>query len=272
MRVRVGLNGAAGRMGRLLVAAVLRTEDLVLTVAADKPDHPALGVDVGVVAGLPSVGLPIETLENGVADAVDVFLDFSLPAGTRRLLAVAGDRPLVVGTTGLDAEARAALESRARSVPVVASPNFSTGIAILHRLVAIAAAGLPGYDVEVVETHHRAKADAPSGTALALARTAASARGHDLRAVHGRAGATGARITGEIGIHAVRGGDVVGEHRVLLAGPGEVLELAHRATSREAFVGGALVATRWVIGRAPGLYDMSHVLSVGEVQALERSR
>ncbi len=265
MPLRIGINGAAGRMGRLLVAAVLRADDLVLTVATDRSDHPHVGVDVGVVAGLPSVGIPLETLENGVADTVDVFLDFSLPAGTLRLLAVSGDRPLVVGTTGLDAAGLDALRAHARRVPVVASPNFSTGIAVLQRLVALAAERLPGWDVEVIETHHRNKADAPSGTALALARTAAAARGGDLAAVHGRSGAVGARPSAEIGIHAVRGGDVVGDHLVLFAGPGERLQLAHLASSREAFVGGALAAARWVPGRPTGLYGMSHVLAIDGV-------
>lgn len=271
MGLRVGLNGAAGRMGRLLVAAVLRTDDLVLTAATDRPDHPQRGVDVGVVAGLASVGIPLETLENGVADTVDVFLDFSLPAGTRRLLAVAGHVPLVVGTTGLDAAGLEALQAHARRVPVVASPNFSAGIAVLQRLVAVAAAALPGWDVEVVETHHRLKADAPSGTALALARTAATARGGELAAVHGREGAVGTRPAGEIGIHAVRGGDVVGDHVVLLAGPGERVQLAHLATSRESFVGGALAAARWVPGQPPGLYGLSHVLAIGGASPPGRS-
>lgn len=264
MPLRVGLVGAAGRMGRLLVAAILATDDLQLTLAAEHPDHPLLGRDVGLLAGVDACGRPIETLQAGADQAVDVFLDFSLPAGTARLLALCGCRPLVLGTTGLDAAAQAAVEAHARRAPVVQAPNFSTGVALLQELVQVAARVLASYDAEVAEYHHRLKRDAPSGTALALARAVAEGRGAALgeHARFGRHGVTGTRPDGEIGIHALRGGDVVGEHHVLLAGSGERVELSHLATSRQAFVVGALRATRWVADRDPGLYGMRDVLGL----------
>jgi 4-hydroxy-tetrahydrodipicolinate reductase len=264
MPLRVGLVGAGGRMGRLLAAAVLDSEDLHLTLSTEHEDHPMLGRDVGLVAGAGACGRPIEPLAPGLDDAVDVFLDFSLPEGTARLLRLVGDRPLVIGTTGMGPDLMVALEAHARRAPVVVAPNFSTGVALLTELVQLAARVLQGYDAEIIEAHHRHKRDAPSGTALALAQALASARqvSLDEQACYGRSGAVGERPAAEIGIHAVRAGDIVGEHRVMLAGPGERIELNHVATSRQAFVSGALRALRWVHGRPPGLYGMRDVLGL----------
>jgi 4-hydroxy-tetrahydrodipicolinate reductase len=262
--LRVGLVGAAGRMGRLLAAGILAAPDLRLVLATEHADHPLLGRDVGLVAGVDPSGRVLEPLQEGAAAVVDAFVDFSLPAGTRALLALAGDRPLVVGTTGLEPDLHAALAAHAARAPVVHAPNFSTGVTVLLELCRLAGAQLAGYDAEIVESHHRGKRDAPSGTALALAEALASARGTTLaeHARFGRHGTLGARPAGEIGIHALRGGDVVGEHRVILAGDGERLELGHVATSRQAFVGGALRALRWVGGQPPGLYTMRDVLGL----------
>ncbi len=264
MALRVGLVGAGGRMGRLLAAAVLDSDDLDLILSTEHQDHPMLGRDVGLVAGVGACGRPIESLESGMHAAVDVFLDFSLPAGTARLLELGGARPLVVGTTGLNAEQTAALRAYALTAPVVAAPNFSTGVTLLTELVQLAARVLAGYDAEIIEAHHRHKRDAPSGTALALARALADARRVSLddKACYGREGAVGERPAGEIGIHAVRAGDIVGEHTVMLAGLGERVELRHVATSRQAFVSGAVRAVRWVRGRPPGLYGMRDVLGL----------
>jgi 4-hydroxy-tetrahydrodipicolinate reductase len=264
MSLRVGLVGAGGRMGRLLSATVLDSDDLLLAVSTEHQDHPLVGRDVGMVAGVGASGRFIEPLAEGVAEAVDVFLDFSLPEGTARLLELADGRPLVVGTTGLDAAQTAALEAYARRAPVVWAPNFSTGVTVLTELVRVAAEVLAGYDAEIVEAHHRHKRDAPSGTALALAKALAGARKQVLaeRACYGREGHVGERPAGEIGIHAVRAGDIVGEHRVMLAGLGERVELHHVATSRQAFVSGALRAVRWVHGQPPGLYSMRDVLGL----------
>ncbi len=262
--LRVGLVGAGGRMGRLLAAAVLSSDDLLLTLATDHQDHPLIGRDVGLVAGTGACGRPIEPMAPGLQGAVDVFLDFSLPDGTARMVELAGERPLIIGTTGLSGEVLAALEGHAQRAPVVLAPNFSTGIAVLTELVQLAARVLSSYDAEIVEAHHRHKRDAPSGTALALAQALADARKVQLdeRACYGREGHVGERPVGEIGIHAVRGGDIVGEHTVMLAGPGERVELRHVATSRQAFVGGALRAVRWVRTQKPGLYGMRDVLGL----------
>jgi 4-hydroxy-tetrahydrodipicolinate reductase len=264
MTLRVGLVGAGGRVGRLLSAALLASDELNLTLATEHQDHPAVGRDVGLVAGVGACGRPIEPLEPGADGAVDVFLDFSLPAGTERMLQIAGDRALVIGTTGLSEAQLAALDAHAQRAPVVLAPNFSTGVTVLLELVQLAAKVLGSYDAEIVEAHHRHKRDAPSGTALALARALAEARQVSLddRACYGREGHVGARPAGEIGIHAVRAGDIVGEHTVMLAGPGERVELRHVATSREAFVGGALRAVRWVHDKPPGLYGMRDVLGL----------
>jgi len=251
-------------MGRLLVAEVMAAEDLVLALATEHVDHDVQGRDAGLVAGVDVCGQPIESLESGAHLAVDVFVDFSLPEGTERLLQVAGDRPLVVGTTGLTVQQDEALSAHARRAPVVVAPNFSTGIALLSELVQLAAQVLAPYDAEIIEAHHRQKRDAPSGTALALAQALVSARGQQLeaQAVYGRRGHTGVRSRGEVGIHTVRGGDIVGEHRVMLAGPGERVELVHVASSRAAFVAGALRALRWLPGRPPGRYGMKDVLGL----------
>jgi 4-hydroxy-tetrahydrodipicolinate reductase len=260
--IRVGLVGAAGRMGRLLAAAILAAPDLRLVLATEHADHPWLGRDVGLVAGVDASGRVLEPLQDGAAAVVDVFVDFSLPGGTGRLLEVAGSRPLVIGTTGLEPALRVALARYAQTAAVVHAPNFSTGVAVLTELVRQAGALLASYDAELVETHHRQKRDAPSGTALALAEALAAGRGVALadQACFGRHGSTGARPEGQIGIHAVRAGDAVGEHRLILGGPGERIELCHVATSRETFVGGALRALRWVVDRPAGLYGMRDVL------------
>jgi 4-hydroxy-tetrahydrodipicolinate reductase len=264
MPLRVGLVGAGGRMGRLLAAAVLGSDDLQLTLATEHEDHPLLGRDIGLVAGVGASGRHIEPLAPGLPDAVDLFLDFSLPEGTARTIQLAGSRPLVIGTTGMGPELLAALDAYALQAPVVVAPNFSTGVTLLTELVQIAARVLAGYDAEIIESHHRHKRDAPSGTALALAQALASARqvSLDQQASYGRHGTVGERPDGEIGIHAIRAGDIVGEHRVMLAGLGERIELNHVATSRQAFVVGALRALRWVHGKPPGLYGMRDVLGL----------
>lgn len=221
--VRVAVLGATGRMGRRVVA-----------LAASEPD-------VTVVAAVGRGGIGAGCF----ADA-EVVVDFSLPAGLAAALPHLGDAALVTGTTGLDEETLARLADRSARAPVLTTANFSTGVTLLLDLVERAARVLPEYDVEVIETHHRAKVDAPSGTALALARAAAGGRGTDLG----------------IGIHAVRMGDVVGEHQVWLAGAGERVLLGHVATSRDTFAAGALRAARWIRGRPPGRYAMRDALGM----------
>jgi 4-hydroxy-tetrahydrodipicolinate reductase len=197
---------------------------------------------------------------------VDVVIDFSLPVALDALFDAAERhaRPLVIATTGLSPALWSRVDALAGKLPVVAAPNYSTGVAVLYHLAEKASALLREFDLEIVEMHHRHKVDAPSGTALGLAEAAARGRGLNARehAVYGRQGHTGARTDNEIGIMTLRGGDVIGDHTLTLAGPGERLELSHRASNRALFARGALRAARWVVGKAPGRYGMNHVLGL----------
>ncbi len=262
--LQICINGAAGRMGRRLVALVAEAGDLELAAALEAEGHKACGRDAGEVAGVGPLGVPITTT---IERSPDVAIDFSEPASAVARAAECADvdAALVIGTTGLDADQVAQLEAIARSVPCVFAPNMSVGINVLANLVRQAAEALgQEYDIEIVEAHHRFKMDAPSGTALQLGRAAAEGLGEHLDevAVYGRNGMTGERPTGEIGIHAVRAGDIVGEHTVTFATLGERIELRHTAHSRDTFVRGALRAARYVADRPPGLYSMQDVLGL----------
>jgi 4-hydroxy-tetrahydrodipicolinate reductase len=225
-----------------------------------------VGRDAGDLAGVGPIGTCVvdglAALEHARADVV---VDFSTPAATLALAAVAASSgtALVSGTTGLGDDVRAALDRVSARIPLLWEPNMSVGVHVLTRLVAQAAASLEGWDLEVVETHHRAKVDAPSGTALRLAEAMLQARlrAGSTRLVHGREGKPGPRSAEEIGIHAVRGGDVIGDHVVHFLGGGERLELTHRATSRDVFAHGALRAARWIAGRPAGRYSLGDVLA-----------
>ena len=259
--------GAAGRMGRAIVRVLAETEGARLAAAVERPGHAALGQDAGVLAGGPAAGVAIGgSIEDALAGC-DVAIDFTAPAATVENARRAAERgvALVIGTTGLsDADSRA-LAAAAERVAIVRSANFSVGVNVLLGLVEAAARALgDGWDVEIVEAHHRQKRDAPSGTALQLAEALAGALGRDLARDlrSGRAGDVGPRAPSEIGVLAVRGGDVVGDHTVHFLGLGERLELTHRASSRETFARGAVRAAAWVAGRAPGLYDLRDVLGL----------
>jgi 4-hydroxy-tetrahydrodipicolinate reductase len=237
--MRIAVIGARGRMGRTI--ALLAEEQKIEVVAA---------IDAS------------ERLSALASSGAEVAIDFSSPGATTELARVAADAKIAIvsGTTGLDDDAHAALDRAAKVVPVAWEPNMSVGVHVLGALVAQAIAMLgPEFDVEIVETHHRHKVDAPSGTALRIAEIARSARG-GARLVHGREGRPGARGPQEIGVHAVRGGDVVGEHSVSLLGAGERIELVHRASSRELFASGALRVARWIVGKPAGRYGMEDVL------------
>lgn len=262
--IRLAVLGAGGRMGRRVVACAAERTDLVLVAAVDAQGSPVLGVDAGVLAGVSPAGVPLVPVGDGCFGDADVVIDFSLPAGLKAALAVLGDRALVSGVTGADADTTAALDALAARAPVLVTGNFSTGVHVLADLVRRAVTALPDYDVEIVEAHHRRKVDAPSGTAWLLGQAAAEGRGLALDTVarHGRSGITGARTYDEIGFHAVRCGDVVGDHQVWIAGEGERLQLGHVATSRDTFARGALRAGAWIAGRAPGRYAMNDVLGL----------
>lgn len=259
--MRVAIVGA-GRMGRLVAGEVLSAGDLELVGIHGRVHSDAIGIDVGVLAGLPPCGISVSALPARL-DA-DVVVDVSAPEGLRATLRSLDGAALVTGTTGIPDALQRDLESYASRAPVVQAANFSTGVNLLLDLVARAARALPDYDIEIVEAHHRHKRDAPSGTALALGRAAAAGRGALLAdlAVHGRVGDTGERPVGPIGFHALRLGDVVGDHAVWLGGPGERLCLGHVATSRRTFAQGAVRATRWIVGRPPGVHGMADVLGL----------
>jgi len=270
MTAKVVILGAAGRMGKALIRCLVeeKVQGLELSGAVDLWDVPDLGADAGLMAGTKEAGLKlINNLEEVGKDA-DVIIDFSSHHGT------AGNAPRiaewgtawVIGTTGLNDEELAAIDAAAEKTAVVLSGNMSLGINLLCNLVEAGARALKGkgYDIEVMERHHNRKKDAPSGTALMLGRAAADGYEWDLKDVQsdGRSGLVGERPEQEIGFHAVRGGDIVGDHSVLLAGTGELLELTHRATSRDTFAVGALQAAAWVVGREPRLYSMKDVLGL----------
>jgi 4-hydroxy-tetrahydrodipicolinate reductase len=265
MTTKIAMHGATGRMGRTVIQLIHEAADLSLAAALDAPSSPALGRDAGEVAGLGSLGVEVTADLERLAQA-DVIVDFSLPVAMDGLLDAVERlrRPLVLATTGLSSAQWARVDAVAAQVPIVAAPNYSTGVAVLYHLAERASALLAEFDLEIVEMHHRHKIDAPSGTALGLADAAARGRKLNARehAVYGREGHAGPRRDDEIGIMTLRGGDVIGDHTLILAGPGERLELTHRATNRALFAQGALRAARWVVGQAPGRYTMKDVLGL----------
>jgi 4-hydroxy-tetrahydrodipicolinate reductase len=269
---KVTVIGAGGRMGKAIVRCLRggAVPGLELAGAVDLWDCPERDKDAGLAAGVDACGVTITSDLAAAAPASDVLVDFSAHQGTAgNAPRIAGwGRAWVIGTTGIGPEGRAAVEEAAKRVPVVWSPNMSLGVNLLFVLLEQAARALRdrGYDVEIVERHHRRKKDAPSGTALGLGQAVARGYGLDLAetAVHGRRGLSpGDRPAEQIGFHAVRAGDFVGDHTVLFAAEGECIEFGHRATSRYTFAIGALRAAAWAAGRAPGLYSMRDVLGLG---------
>ena len=268
--IRVAIAGAGGRMGRALIEAVLAQPGLALAAALDVADSPAIGRDAGESCGRVT-GISVTPDVDAALARADVLVDFTRPEGTLAHLAACARRRVaaVVGTTGLDAAQKAALAAFGKEVPIVFAANMSVGVNVLLSLVESAARALgPAFDIEVVEMHHRHKVDAPSGTALRLGEAAALGAGLHLgeHAVYARHGVTGERKPGTIGFATMRGGDVVGEHMVVFAGTGERVELAHRATSRQLFAGGALRAVAFVAGKRArgetGVFDMPEVLGL----------
>lgn len=267
MAIRLVVNGAAGRMGRRITALASEDPDLRVAGALESAGHPALGQDAGTLAGVRPLGARVVASLSDLQSDFDAIVDFSVPAATLALAAEAARRkkPMVIGTTGFSESERKSLVDGLGGVPAVLAPNMSVGVNVLFRIAADVARYLgDGYDVEIVEAHHRLKADAPSGTALRLAEGIARERGMDLASAarYGRQGRPGPRKNDEIGILAARAGDIVGEHTVLFAGPGERLELVHRAHTRDNFAQGALRAVKWVVGQPAGLYDMMDVLGL----------
>jgi len=264
--MRVAVAGASGRMGRMLIEAVLGSSDARLVGALDMPGSPALGRDAGDFLGR-STGVPItDSLESGLEQA-EFLIDFTRPEGTLAHAAACARRgvKMVIGTTGFDEAGRAAIREAAGRVAMVFAPNMSVGVNVTLKLLETAARILAeGYDIEIIEAHHRHKVDAPSGTALKMGEVIANALGRDLSkvAVYGREGVTGERDPSTIGFATVRGGDIVGDHTVLFAGIGERIEITHRAASRTTYAHGSLRACRFLADRDTGLYDMHDVLGL----------
>jgi 4-hydroxy-tetrahydrodipicolinate reductase len=259
--------GAAGRMGSRVVACLAEARDLRLAGALEAAGHPAVGRDAGEVAGIGARGVAIESDAGPLITASRLLIEFSIPEATLshlRLVASAGARA-VIGTTGFSPSQREEIGALARRAAILLAPNMSVAVTLAYSVLATMARALGDeYDVEIVETHHRYKKDAPSGTALRMAEVLAEALGRDLDAVavYGRQGHPGERPPREIGIMSLRSGDVVGEHTVSFGTLGERIELTHRAHSRDTFARGALRATRWMAGRPPGLYSMQDVLGL----------
>ena len=257
MTVRVGITGAAGRMGRTLVEAIANAEGVELTAAVERPDSSFVGADAGELAGLGSNGVAIVDELAAVIGNIDVLIDFSIPDATLANVTEcrASGTALVIGTTGFTPEQEAEIVSASESIPLCKASNFSTGVNLCFKLLETAASVLGDeVDIEIVEAHHRHKIDAPSGTALSMGEVVAGALG--------REGQTGARDRNTIGFATVRAGDIVGDHTVMFAADGERVEITHKASSRMSFARGAVRAAAWVSDRDPGLYDMQDVLGL----------
>ena len=261
----IAIFGANGRMGRVLIEAINLDQSASLTGASVRASSSLVGSDVGKLAGVGKLGLAVVAdLSEQVAN-IDVLIDFTLPAALQDNLnfCIKHNKPVVIGTTGLNAEQKTALQNAAKHVPVVFAANYSVGINLLLNLVRQAASVMGNTaDIEIIETHHRFKKDAPSGTAVAIGEAIADELGRDLTqcAVYGREGDTGERDHNTIGFATVRAGDVIGDHTVLFADIGERLEITHKASSRLTFAKGAVQAANWLVGRPAGLYDMADVL------------
>jgi 4-hydroxy-tetrahydrodipicolinate reductase len=265
--MRLIVAGAGGRMGRALTRVIAETPGAVLTGALEAPGSELLGKDAGVLAGLPPNGVLLSADLWSLSANADGILDFTMPAATIANVAIAAERRLVhvIGTTGLSSSDDAVIKSVTSRATVVKSGNMSLGVNLLAALVKRVAQSLDeGFDIEILEMHHRAKIDAPSGTALLLGEAAAEGRktALDEHSARGRDGHTGARRSGDIGFASLRGGTVTGDHSVIFAGPYERIELSHRAEDRMIFAHGALKAAMWAHGKKPGLYSMADVLGL----------
>ncbi len=264
--MKIAIAGSAGRMGRTLIEAVLSNEDLKLSAALEVAGSPHLGKDAGEVVGC-ATGVAISADYAAGIAASDCLIDFTRPEGSLVHLdaCLLSGTNMVIGTTGFTGEGKQRIADAANRIAIVFAPNMAVGVNAAFKLAEVAAKILgDAYDVEIIEAHHRHKVDAPSGTALKLGEVVAAALGRDLKscAVYGREGNTGERDAKSIGFHAIRGGDIVGEHTVIFAGSGERVEVTVRSQSRMTYAVGALRAARFLGGKAPGLYDMQDVLGL----------
>jgi 4-hydroxy-tetrahydrodipicolinate reductase len=264
--MKIAVAGASGRMGRMLIEAITADEQAVLAGALDLPGSAVLGTDAASFLGQPS-GVTIESeLSKGLANA-DYLIDFTRPEGTLKHLAycAAHGIKMIIGTTGFDDAGKAAIADAAKKTAIVFAPNMSVGVNVTMKLLELAAKSFShGYDIEIIEAHHRHKVDAPSGTALKMGEVIAEAMGRDLKdcAVYERYGHTGERDPSTIGFATIRGGDIVGDHTVLFAGTGERIEVTHKSSSRATYAQGSLRAASFLAGKSKGLFDMFDVLNL----------
>lgn len=269
---RVCIAGASGRMGQMLIAAVRASDDCVLGGALDIASSPAVGQDAGAFSGH-ACGVPVSAdLQRGLAGC-DVLIDFTRPEGTLAHLAVCRRLGVqaVIGTTGFTDAQKAEIAACASDIAIMMAPNMSVGVNVTLKLLEMAGRAMAsGYDIEIIEAHHRHKVDAPSGTALKMGEVIARAAGRDLKtcAVYAREGVTGPRDPSSIGFATIRGGDIVGDHTVLFAGIGERIEIAHKSSSRETYAQGSLRAVRFLAGKTSGLYDMFDVLGLNDAASV----
>lgn len=266
MTHRIAIAGSSGRMGRMLIEAVLAADDCRLAAALDRPGSPALGQDAGAFLGQ-TTGVAIDADVAASLAQAQYLIDFTRPEGTLAHLKICRERGVkaVIGTTGFTDAQKAEIAEIARDIAIMMAPNMSVGVNVVLKLLDMAARALSqGYDIEIIEAHHRHKVDAPSGTALKMGEVVAAALGRDLKqcAVYGREGVTGERDPSTIGFATVRGGDIVGDHTVLFAGTGERIEITHKSSSRATYAQGSLRAVRFLAGRANGLYGMDDVLGM----------
>jgi 4-hydroxy-tetrahydrodipicolinate reductase len=265
--LRIAIAGASGRMGRMLIEAVTAADDLVLAAALDVAGSPAIGQDATAFLGRIG-GVAITDDVEAALSRAQVLIDFTRPEGTLAHLAACRKLGVkaVVGTTGFSEEQKAQVAEHARHVAMVMAPNMSVGVNVVLKLIDMAARAMSrGYDIEIIEAHHRHKVDAPSGTALKMGEVVAQALGRDLKecAVYGREGVTGERDPSTIGFATIRGGDIVGDHTVLFAGTGERIEISHKSSSRAGYAQGSLHAARFLADKSTGLYGMTEVLGLG---------
>ena len=265
-QLKIAVAGASGRMGKMLVEAIAAAPDVQLSGALDVADSPALGQDAAAFLGRPA-GVAIESDVATALAGARCLIDFTRPEGTLAHLAYCAEHgiAMVIGTTGFDDAGKAAIRAASEKTAIVFAPNMSVGVNVTLKLLEMAAKSFAeGYDIEIVEAHHRHKVDTPSGTALKMGEVIAGALGRDLKecAVYGREGVTGARDPSTIGFATIRGGDIVGDHTVLFAGDGERIEISHKSSSRVTYAHGALRAARFLADKTTGLYDMQDVLGL----------
>lgn len=263
--INIGVIGAGGRMGRMLIEAVQDNPQTILSAAIERQGSSLVGADAGEVAAIGRLEVPIVDDLAAVINEIDVLIDFSLPDATEQNMQVCAEHQvaMVIGTTGFNEQQEQVLVEASKQIAIVYAGNYSTGVNLSLKLLEVAAKAFgTDADVEIIEAHHKHKIDAPSGTAYMMAEAVAQARGQNLKDVvnYGREGQTGERETGTIGIHAIRGGEIVGDHTVMFIADGEVVEITHRARERMTFAAGAVRAATWVVQQSAGQYNMQDVL------------